>query len=235
MTLKKLETLSEHIRTLWIEARRQFDWRTSGKPSDWGARYQAIWDGGTDRVTGKDHTCKWDKIAAFVIEHDLEPTTLIRAIFDGAYAFPPNPTAAYGRNALSKYRQFVSPLNKGEMREQISTAFASQKEQFKLSIIQKQHYDELKPDDAWRVTLVEASSGLSPLFRYCVGVNRAWPDIYEQYENSARRQYHQDRELYDAIWRDWIPNKIKTDMPKEYTDVRRSDETSETETDSTAD
>src|SRR5258708_32197000 len=121
---EKFNNLMNYVRQLWVEERRDFDLRVNGVWSGWGQEKMARWDGGT-AADGKTHKNTWVKIAQFCLDNNLNPQTLIRALFYNT-KLAPQPNIAYNSTALELYRRYESPGNKLEIKNKMRYKLDSQ-------------------------------------------------------------------------------------------------------------
>lgn len=192
------------IRQFYILNRRIAEERVTGRAS----KYQPgpKWDGGKDRYN-KTHKPIWPRIAFFVLSNRLDVDAFVRRQFEQSGTRPPLPNAFLGDMALCRYRQGVAD-------DEIKVRSSLQAERGWLEMTT---YDYLACKDELGYTkaeiiefsLVNSHAPLSPLFRYCaakkygvesVAKNCYWPAVFQYLQNSS---------LYDKVWDDWIPDKLK--------------------------
>lgn len=203
-----IKQLSQEIRSMWCEEMRNFELKNTGKVSGWGNKEIPRWDGGE---TAAGVFCKpvWPEIARLCVDQQLEPHTLIRAIFHNVMVKPPYPNMATGNYALEKYRQYNSSGTVLENKTKIQYEFDSQKSSIIANVRSLIDYHKYDERTAWRIATVSQKVPLSPLFRYCVSANQQWDDISCKYKDAAIRQYRQMSNLYNEVWGEWIPKTLK--------------------------
>lgn len=200
--------LARDIREMWCSERRYFELRTEGVSTDWGEKHMAQWDGGTTS-TGKKYAPVWPKIARYCLDRNLNPPTLIRAIFRAANrGFMPQPSHATGDKALQKYNAYIGTGSQLEMKNTLLYKFESQKLCAFSAIQRLVHYSDKTEEVAWRLTLTNMHEPLTPLFRYCAALQRKFADVADMFELDALYQYKRDADLYNEIWGDMIPLKF---------------------------
>lgn len=194
---------AKRIRELWVIEHRHFEQRTIGKVTDWGSQHMTKWDGG-ETHDGKCHSPVWPKILQFTKEHNLQPETLVRAMFYRK-ALTPTPSQACGQYALDQYQIYTSPGTKLEMKNELIHGFESQKQRALSEVFTKTTYYKLDEKTAWQVVVGSNVIPLTPLFKYCVARNQGWNDIADEYCERASAQYQRQADLYNEVWADWIP------------------------------
>lgn len=210
----ELKALAQRIRDLWVVEYRDYELRTKGKATGWGSRHMNQWDGGQNTTSGKSYKPVWPKIAEFCLAYDLEPETLLHALFYRRVDYPPMPNQAHGADALDKYRNYTAPGTNLEIKTELIHAFESQKQRALSDVFTKKTYYKLDESTAWRVTIASDDKSLTPLFRFCVAKNQGWEDVAEQYVAQATKQYKRFADLYDEVWGDWIPMDFKMTVKK---------------------
>lgn len=209
------------IRYLWVKERRDFEARNN-RSSDWGNRYMPEWDGGQTR-DGRRKQSIWPKIAKFCIDNSLDPQTLIKAIFHRCKLTPPMPNMACGQHALAAYAIYASPGSEDDLRQQAHIALESQQAAFDtgmhwLSTV----YPADKPT-LQRIALSDSKCALTLLFRYCIAVANGFDDIAKKYYPGALEQYVSDRNVYDYVWSDLLPQELQLQADKlKAPEIRRS-------------
>lgn len=204
-----LDKLGEKIRELWCEERKFFDLRNTGISSNWGSLTIRRWDGGKT-VSGRFYKPVWPIIAKFCLDHDLEPEQLIKAMFYKTVLTAPLPNMAHGNYALDKYRQYTLPTTNLEIKTKAITEFETQKSRAYSTVNSLVKYNGVDEQTAWKMVIADSKLPLTPLFRYCISKNQDWPILYEKYKDPAIRQYKRNSEIYNEVWKEWIPMDLRS-------------------------
>lgn len=200
-----LEEMTQRVREAYILERRRWELRVTGRPSDY--RSSEKWDGGENPRTGKRTAGVWPKVAAFVLEHRLEPCAFIRSQFEDVVDRDrcPLPNQLYNQNALGRWKE----RSTSDLRI-VAVYLDACKSNVQLQVMDtKETMPEWSEREVWAFVLTDGTTELDPLFRYCMAEKLGLVDVADTYEESAAAQYVRDEPNYDEIWGDLIPYEFK--------------------------
>jgi hypothetical protein len=206
------------IRETYVNERRKFESRLSGRHSDYGFRHMPKWDGTedanpgsnrkltTDRY-GKTYKPIWPKIAAFALKHNVDPLLLIKTRFINTRGpRPPEPTDCMCQAALEacvSERTSVDDLNKRLYEFQ---------DIFEKEVESKARYMvrfSWSPDDVFQSVILDLTLPLSCLYRYCLAVVNGFNDLASVNKPEAILEYLRDSKAYDeSAWFELIPKQF---------------------------
>lgn len=202
----ELQQRANEIRLLWINERRALEQRTTGTCTTWGDKYMPQWDGGVDKH-GRNHESVWLKIVAFCELHQLQPETLITALFFRERLCP-KPNQCHGPYALRKYKAYTEPGTRQELRQQLLHELESQKSYAAANKDRLCRYSGKTAEEAYSSIALDGTANLTVLFRYCLlrAVNHHYA---EKFREQATRIFLRHADLYTDIWKEWIPDELK--------------------------
>lgn len=205
-----VDDLSEAIKAIYTECFRRREFALRGS-SDWTPG--PWWNGGVVRGTRRPNM--WKRVAKFMLDNELPLLPFIRfAVFDFNKRALPKPTLLASKVVAEKYR-IVTKASESNMR-QVQVEFDMQQQALRLAL---SWYDEAEgcgfefEDDAEikRRVLLDASTSMSALFRYCLAVAERLDGIVEHFYSAALIQYATTPKVYDIVWKEWIPAAFKED------------------------
>jgi len=203
--------LTRRIREIYVTHCRRYIEERTGVPSRYGERAMPKWDGGV-AADGKKYTSVWMRLARFVVEHQVDPATLIRATFtawieETDSQNPPTPLMVMRESSLQRARTL-----RGDLEADAQRQLAIQRESFRIGVIVTADRYSITADQATGRILRDTSRELSALFRYCMAVAKGYPDIAELYREDAFRHYAFNADAYDSVWGDVVPDDFRTDV-----------------------
>lgn len=192
--------LSGVVRRVYILLRVEL----TGKPFTPGPS----WDGGRSS-SGRNYTPVWESIAAFMLQHGVEPLGYLRAQF--WHADPERPPRAsqlksnYGLQLYERYRCNIV--------NDTRNAFSWEVEAIRSEMLPLQvglRWDHAR---ALRCALSnERSVSASPLTRYCLAMEYGHNDIAESFFDRALLQYAFQKQIYDMVLPEGsIPQRLRTE------------------------
>jgi hypothetical protein len=204
-----LALIAERCRDAYIRERTHYDLRRNPKLADRKPPYRyrpaPKWDGGEDDA-GYEHQAIWPKIAAYMIEHGLDPYTCVRKRFEmvrGGVAPWPNQIAQPAH--LDIYKGDSELLSV----DQVRTAFDLEKEYCRMGLNSTRFNRPGVPDlDIWKSLLLDDTVDISPLMRYCVATELKLHDVAKVYHLTAMSQYMVAPKVFNAIWGKAIPREL---------------------------
>lgn len=200
--------LGREIRELWIINRRNYEYRITGKPSNYGAGVIKKWDGGTDDY-GKMHVAVWDELAELCICQKLKPKLWVKLLFDhwkGGRRHPPTPPDLKSGEHIARYHAQAT-----QQLERFKIAYDLEKETARRNIfLLERSVKEYSYEQIIRVLIEDQNVVLSPFFKYWLAVSIKAPDLILRVYPDALIQYFFDRQNYDAVWGTEVPKIIKT-------------------------
>jgi hypothetical protein len=200
-----LYQMANAVRTYYIlEHRLHVDSRTGGPPCTYGCQPLPRWDGGVDAAGRIYDRPVWFDIVRYALAHNVSPILLVRGTFRAwNSAKPPYPN------------QFTNPLALERARAMTGSSdiFAEnlqmENHRFKAAVTLHTRYDNMDVEAASRRVLHDPYVGVSPLYRYCVGMLGGALDVVERFRDEAFQMYVFDKETYDAAWGDLIPQELR--------------------------
>lgn len=198
-----LDRLAGEVRYLYYDVRRE--WLLArGRPADQLPGPNPTWDGGEDRF-GRRHASIWRKVAAFLLEHELDPRVLVRAVFDrAAGGDPPLPTALAGRNVLSLMAGFRSREVK-----LVRADVAAEKQMVASFIVLAQHAGT-SDQETWRKAVLHPDLD-NELVRYVLALSCGQLDLAEGCKPMALREYLRHPGPYDEVLGSELPPSFRED------------------------
>lgn len=163
------------------------------------------WDGGRNE-DGVEYEAIWPKIAAFMIEHELEPIECIRKRFALAKGSnPPWPTQIAVVSYLDTYKGLTEVLAE----EDVQIAFELDKK-YCLTAYGSQRYNvgDKTPQTVWTAILLDMSLDVTPLMRYCLAKELGLDKVVKMLEDRALLQYMKSPSTYDKVWGKHIPPEL---------------------------
>lgn len=186
----------QRVRDAYLHWRRH-ELRLKGDPhwKSFGCVPVPSWDGGVDAY-GREHTSVWPKLAAFLLERQIDPDSFIRSQLHLKHL--PTPNMLISQQALARYEQF-----KAENAENLRARLLSETSAFKIKLVTSRPLWPDKSDRGlWECVLLSPFGELSPLFRVCVACMESIPSVVTQFWCAAVEQYLVDREGYDKHWKE---------------------------------
>ena len=209
------EELSESVKAIFVECYRQRESALRGQcswePGIW-------WNGGRTR-RGVVRPNIWRLGAKFIIKHELPVFQFIYyVVFDYNTRALPKPTLLISKTVAARYRHIS---HDGEqVLVQVQAEFGMQQEALEFAVSWYDDAEEcgleigIDAAEIKRRVLMDTSTSLSALFRYCLAVNEEFGDIAKQYYDAALIQYVPLSRVYDCVWKDWIPDVFRMDADK---------------------
>lgn len=213
-----VDPLHSRIRETYVNERRKFESRLTGRTSDYGFKHMPKWDGtedarpGTNRKTvtdryGKNYKPVWPSIAAFALKHNVDPLLLIKTRFLNTKGpRPPEPTDCMCQKALELCvfeSVSVDDLNKKLYEFQ---------DIFQKEVESKSKYMEKfgwSASDLFQSVLLDLTLPFSCLYRYCLSVVNGFGDLAECNKTEAILEYLRDSKAYDeSVWSELIPKQF---------------------------
>lgn len=204
-----LERIADEIRGLYIRRRRDLEGAHTGRKSHYLPGPH--WDGG---VTKKGHqrSSIWLKVAEFCVEHGLDHFNYVSQLFiNSSPRFIPQPNHLTSARVLESYRQESCYSSASSQTAYIAEAFEAEKDRLAsrlhdwADIINYDDSREYTEVEVQRAILGDGSIGLTPLFRFCLAIQKKQDDIAEEYYGGALLQYIKYPEAYSAVWGSLIP------------------------------
>jgi len=184
-------------------ARRDYDSRITRKPSTWGAKHYARWDGG-QADDGRYYKSVWIAIASQCVSDGYDPARLVRVLFeDTKLSMAPVPTMLMSQRNIDRYIK-SSSKHADELRVMKETqdiAFRNA-----CSINRALYQDDLV---AATTAINDVSQPLSALYRCCVAAVAGDERVYARFELQAVVEYTLRQNSYDDAWGSFIPAAMK--------------------------
>lgn len=206
--------LGEHVRDLYIRERRSFSSIKGKYISGKGYLPGPQWDGGKNSA-GHNRTPIWPKIALFIAEKKLDPLKFIRASFEYASRYPPEPNFLLSDTALKRYYMLCETGGKLDL----ATAAQLQKELLKANLYKYIGMQDWTQEEVLATVLLDETVEMGPLFRYSMASKFKLPTIQNEYFNAAVFEYMRDQDAYDAQWADIIPSDFSKTATAYYSKV----------------
>jgi hypothetical protein len=173
------------------------------------------WDGGEDR-NGHIHKAVWPKIAEFVMTNRLDPykMTAIRFGIARGSQRAPFPNQIARKAYLDAYFEGHEPVTDEQVEVDMKAEMSHCAVQLTLAL--EDYAGKKSKENIWRLVLFDKLLDFSPLMLYCMGVCENLEDVAEANEIGAINQYAQAPKVYDRVWGNKIPAKLKEDVEHIY-------------------
>lgn len=201
--MSDLDNLAADVRQIYAAAYRTRYQALTGRTSTWGETPIPKWDGGQGAYSNHYHSI-WHRIARFCLDNQIDPATLVRAVFMRRPSDLPTPNTMYGAAALAA----VEAHRRRGDRDLVQTLRAQESHFLGAVMMARDGYGMLQ-DDACRFVLQSPSAPLSGLFRYCMASAANDLETAALFEPAALRQYLFERESYDRAWGAVIPPGLR--------------------------
>lgn len=193
------EEMVERCRNAYIRVRRDYELQLNGR-SDY--RPGPHWDGGED-ARGYQHKSVWEKIATFMLRHDLDPERCVRLRF-AHRQYHQNPVLP-NQIAVDKY---LTLYQQGDAERVASLAyeFTTENSICRCQLVLR---DEPVLATRLRAVLADETVPLSPLFRHCLAQAEGLKLVAAYYFRPALQQYLTAMDEYDRVWGVWLYQEFK--------------------------
>lgn len=205
------EQLAQDLRQIYIEERRDFHRKRGQHISASNYKPSPQWDGGKNS-RGYKFKPIWPKIAAVVAENALDPRLFVRACFEAADKYAPEPNILLSKSALDNYQKHSAEGGKYDL----NTSLALAKEVFKSRLYYYVDQTDMEQADILTAVLFDETLQMSPLFRYCMSIRFDLIPVRKEYFKAAVLEYVRDREEYDRCWSDVLPESLRTNADSYY-------------------
>lgn len=155
----------------------------------------------------------WPVIASFMVQNGISNyVEYFRLQFESRAnrSVALSPRQCCGPVGLAKWKD--ARLKGESVQKTLATAFNFQKELLRTEIFkarscqQANGWTDSETDDT---VLLDRTSSLTALFRYCLAIKSGRPDIAEVFHRPALMQYVSSMDAYDHVWSDWIPSNLR--------------------------
>jgi hypothetical protein len=204
-----ISRIANEIREQYITRRREYETAQQGSESKYLP--SAHWDGGQNRQ-GHTRSNIWKRIAALCIEHGVDHYQYVQQVFmNPVHKRAPQPNWLLGERMLNEYKSDSRPVGKAVRAAYIARAFEEERARLEerlfewddiISHDKDREYTEL---EIQRAILGDDNLALTPLFRFCLAIQKRQDDIAEYFYGMAILQYLRYPEAYRRVWGDMIP------------------------------
>jgi len=218
-----LEQISKQCRDAYIRERTEHEIRKNPKLKSRKPPYKykpaPKWDGGLDD-SGYEHSPYWPKLAKFVIEHGLDPYTVMRKRFERVRGqMPPWPNQIAQAAYLDLYkgdREIISE-------EDVRLKFDLDRKYAQVGMTSTRYNRPgLTKPQIWLAILLDELLEISPLMRYCIADEMNIEQAKKIFYARALRQYMLAPKAYDAAWGTTIPERLRRDKDELENLVKRA-------------
>lgn len=193
----------QRVRAAYILSMMQYQKRQNGKEYE-SYRPCPWWDGGWCQIRNRRVWRKpvWPSLARFMMEHALSPETYVHVIFAslGPHEHPPKPNQLGGESYYRRYQRIVAS---GQLEDDIRLQFEIQKNLVRKVTVG--NMDLYKTRKGVQIGVLCSPEPIHPLVRYCLAVREGFEDLAERFFPRAAVQYMEAPDVYDKVWKEWIP------------------------------
>jgi hypothetical protein len=193
------------IRAWYVMAYRVWRSRLTGRPSYYGSKPIARWDGGTDSEGRVWRQPVWPRLARYCLEHQFQPERLITLYFEqcGPHATP-IPTHLTTPQLRQRYSaQLPAKIEELErLRQSMLGALNQVRVMCKLNQV-------TDVNSRIATELQNPLQSFTPIFRYCLLDTAGATEAAAHYFDAAVVQYVFDREAYETAWKELLPASLK--------------------------
>lgn len=192
--------LADMVRALYVAHRKA----ASGK-SNYGESNMERWDGGTDDM-GRHHQSVWPKVAKHILSIGADPVAYIVAQFTNVRKDRlPLPNALTGATAMTRWSKYQDSAAKD-----LLCRLEWEKGSVEVCVCLKEKYSKWDTPKAVRYALYDRWDVQATDFvRYCLAVKHELFDIANIYFDKALVEYAFQKDLYDSVWAELIPELLK--------------------------
>lgn len=195
------------LRTFMAEQLTLHNMVNFGTPNSPLAEYDARWDGGTHAASGRTFGNFWERLMSLCAAREINPCEYIlwRLRTWNEHTFPAT-RHFEATNQLMNFERRALPST-----EEFALALESLHRQATHEIWRYQNILGLTaPGDAERALVARNDANLSPLYRYCFAVQHRFETVAAALFPHAVCDYMQSRNLFDAVWGDFLPPHLRT-------------------------
>jgi len=173
-----------------------------------------VWD--TTRPWKAGPQWDWAKYAKVAIEQQVSNAReFIRIQFMARPlgTRPPTPKECFGPTACSRWTTYLTSGHE-KRREDLKRSFVFQKHVLESALFDAKHIAEIcdldwTTADIHRYVLLDMTSGLTALLRYSLAVTAGISSVAAHFRRAALHQYLFGRGDYDAVWGEYVPQKLR--------------------------
>lgn len=203
-----LDELSLSVRAWWIQ-----EVRTAERQRQGYSYYKvgAWWDGGV--VNGQERSNIWQLAAKVFLRETLPFFEYISFVVNRGKH--PRPNHLLSRQLISEFRRSITPYSvvttTVDLRSLLQSQLAATQTQVR-ALCQANadgKFEEVFTAAALRdMVIADTTTGLTPLFRYCLATREGANRLAERYRRDAIVQYLGHPEAYAKAWGEWIPGEL---------------------------
>lgn len=196
-----LDTVASAVREIYMMC-----YRDAMRKPDYGRTPIAQWDGGEDRHGKVWSTPVWPGIAATIINLQADPLAYIKAQFSLAQSSrPPRPNQLCSHTAVEMWEYYRS-----QAADQVARQLVANEKAVLAAADPMVAALAWEADRALRYVLNStAIVSATPLYRYCLGTMKGFPEVATRFREAAMLQYVFQKSAYDASWGGFIPQELQ--------------------------
>lgn len=201
-----IDAASSYARSLYVQARRQFDESRTGVPSDWGLRPIPKFDGsnGEDDPHGRSFKPIWPRLVAAAAQADIPLERLISHRFATATGpRPPEPIDCI-KAAVQVDAKRLLVDRAASLRGALQSDRANEDIEIgkRLLVSRKMGYEvnQTLIDQARYACAGDGALLVTPIYRFHLLVSTGQPELAMRFLSPAVAQYMDDPDAYDRAW-----------------------------------
>lgn len=161
-------------------------------------------DGGQD-ARGAVHKPLWPRLVKFALQHNVEPTLLIKAVFANRTDRQLPPANMFvSRAALESCQRFQS-----EHAIDVEYEFKSFKAEARRLKWELEQTIAAPLNVIWRLVIVDPMLSYGPLYRYVLALELKEEDLALRYKHSALMEYVTSPDAFDNVMGTFLPDDFK--------------------------
>jgi len=197
-----LQDLAAEARHYYYTYRREWLLRNGLHPDRLPPEHSTSFDGGEDRY-GRRHKGAWLGVAAFILEHDLDPQKLVQALFATAVGGDaPLPNMLKSRWALQAAQGY-----KRSERMAVEADVQAAREAARRYIVLNRR-PGLPDHKAWRRAILQPEQR-NPLVSYVLSLSCGQPDLADDFKHGALLEYLRHQGPYEDALGKELPHDFR--------------------------